>query len=672
VGLTAFFYLPFALLTRPKTGGATGTYPPPWRSLYWPTDGSRLDALPVLLVPALVLAAVGAFAARSALRRAGSPRRAELGLLSHREVVRNVTVVARADQLSPAALSAGVACGLVGAGCVVFALLGHIGVPVALYGVNTWDLYVDASWAIPIFVAAGFGLMVARWRWTKCLLPLILAGSVVGAATVVQMAEASVIDGHVGLGRTEAQALFPMEADDQSDYRIGATTDNASDWVGAHHRTPIVRGYQNQGTVNVDWQFWIEQALYDARLSGLARATRLDWYAVKWLYSDNLAAHVDEALDADPTFQSLGSSTALRGFNLYLNTAVTPVASATTAPAALVVASSSAYPILFRALGPSGAGSTSIVPVNAGAFIDDLGAEDLARFPSVVVYEAQAHDWSRAARLLEDYVKGGGHLFIEGAGMPTEATEALQVVSPVVDAHKEVVGDWAFAPSANELVNGIDLRAFSKPIYDSAAPWEIAVADRLTPNAKIALSSGPLPVLVQTDLGRGQVVWSGMNLPYHVAAFDNETESRLLARLVAASSSPVVPTGEATRVNAEHQRVLAPAGATGVLFKETATPAWRATVDGEPAEIYAAGPGFMYVALSPGEPHRVEFTYHSRPVDRAGMAVSILTALLLVAFGLGVRPPSAVRRFKTRWLGHQAVMSSWRRRRSCGSASSMT
>jgi hypothetical protein len=652
VGLTAFFYLPFVVLPRPKTGAATGTYPPPWRSLVWPTDGARLDALAVVLVPAMALAAVGAFGARRGLARAGSPLRARLRPQTRATPLGSAAVPVPEQQVSQAAWGVAVGCAAVGSACVAFALAGHLGVHIPLYGLNTWDVYVDASWVLPIFVAGGTGVAIARWPSVKLLVPVIIVGSVAGVATIAPMARASAIDGHLNTTRIETQALFPAAADGQSDFRLGATTDPGGDWVGSLHSTPIVRGYQNQGTVNVEWQFWAERALHDKLLSEPARAFVLDWYAVKWLFSDDGRAHVDEALDADPSFQRLAASETIPGLNVYDNTTVSPIASATTAPAALVIASEPGYPVLFRALAPANAASTSVVPIDGGRYIDDISASDLAKFPTIVLYEAQAHSWPSAAKLLERYVDGGGRLFIEGAGMSQVAVKALGAISPVLDAHKSATSQWDFAPSSDEVLADIDPAAFGAARYSSSLPWEIASADTVVPDARVILSSGRLPIMVERRRGAGRVFWSGMNLPFHAASFENVPESRLLARLLSASSSPTSPIGTAARPSAEHEVVHAPAEATGVLFKETEAAGWQATIDGRPATTYSAGPGFMYVPLVPGKQQRVDFTYHAIPLDLAGATMSIATVLLLIAFGLRLPPPAALQRARRRLLGH--------------------
>jgi uncharacterized membrane protein YfhO len=70
-----------------------------------------------------------------------------------------------------------------------------------------------------------------------------------------------------------------------------------------------------------------------------------------------------------------------------------------------------------------------------------------------------------------------------------------------------------------------------------------------------------------------------------------------------------------------------------LVLADTWYPGWRATVDGEPAEILRANYAFRAVWLEAGE-HVVEMVY--RPLSVIGGGAVSLAALVLLAVGLAM------------------------------------
>ena len=130
---------------------------------------------------------------------------------------------------------------------------------------------------------------------------------------------------------------------------------------------------------------------------------------------------------------------------------------------------------------------------------------------------------------------------------------------------------------------------------------------------------------------------SGMNLPYHVAAFTNATEAGFLRRIItgpAPGPGTVSQPSYRARINgADSAQVnVTSSRATGVLFKENDYPDWQATIDGNPATIFPAGPGMMYVPLPQGTSTTVDLFYRLSPFEEAASAVTLLTVLAVVLY----------------------------------------
>ena len=145
-------------------------------------------------------------------------------------------------------------------------------------------------------------------------------------------------------------------------------------------------------------------------------------------------------------------------------------------------------------------------------------------------------------------------------------------------------------------------------------------------------------MLVAGTLGRGRVVWSGMNLPYHASSTRNSQESLLLAQAIAwaAPDGGAAAPYRATFVNPQARSIRLEGPAKGVLFKENWVPNWRATVDGRQVEIYPAGPDFMYVPLGGfSHPAVVELTFTRTALEWIGDAISLLTLAGLMLYLVG-------------------------------------
>jgi hypothetical protein len=148
-------------------------------------------------------------------------------------------------------------------------------------------------------------------------------------------------------------------------------------------------------------------------------------------------------------------------------------------------------------------------------------------------------------------------------------------------------------------------------------------------------------VMASGRYGAGQALWSGMNLPYHVAIFRNPVESGFLVRIldaVARGRHVAAPQYTARYVNAQRLEITVSAEARGVLLKETASAQWHATVNGREAKIYTAGPGMMYVPVSSAQrPTTVVFQYRASIVETLGWTLTGAALLALVGLGLGIR-----------------------------------
>src|SRR5438552_7054781 len=222
----------------------------------------------------------------------------------------------------------------------------------------------------------------------------------------------------------------------------------------------------------------------------------------------------------------------------------------------------------------------------------------------VIRYGYRFHDLSKAFRLLTAYVNRGGGLIIEAGNPSLEQTQAAPSPIPGTQIKRKSIGpDWGLRQAEGSIAVGLDLNAFAPATYDGG-PWGVSYipAASMPSWAEPVLLSGGDPVMVAGSVGKGRVVWSGVNLPYHIASTRNVEESRLLTEAVSwsAPNQSTAPAYTATFVNPQLRRVVITDRAAGVLLKESSVPNWLARVNVAPASVYRAGPDFMYVPISPG------------------------------------------------------------------------
>jgi len=174
------------------------------------------------------------------------------------------------------------------------------------------------------------------------------------------------------------------------------------------------------------------------------------------------------------------------------------------------------------------------------------------------------------------------------------------------------------------------------------------------------LRSGADSVVVAGQLGRGRVVWSGLNLPFLIDSYQGAEESRFLTTAIAwatRSRSYASVTASARYEGPQQTTISVDSKVRGVLFKESWFDRWHAYVNGRELNILRAGPGFMYVIL-PGDtrfPATVQWRYEKSVGDWAGIVVSAATLIALITWprwrsSVGKRLGGWRDRLAGRWL----------------------
>ena len=297
-----------------------------------------------------------------------------------------------------------------------------------------------------------------------------------------------------------------------------------------------------------------------------------------------------------------------------------PVVYANNAPAILVFSDLSGYEDFLRGIAASNINSKYLIPVNAGRFIDDYDSKEFSQFEAIFLSNYDYHNKDKAFELLAKFAKNGGKIFIDtGAESRESGSKRLPEVFPINSSNREGYGkNWEFEVTEDPISKDIKFEDFGPLIFNDGE-WKLASTDEaVRGDAKVILGHRGKPIIVRYPFGNGEIVWSGMNLLYHMNQYKSVEEMRfftnIVKELVPISLSAV---GRAEVVWEKPEKIIikSPEGAGGILVKEEAYAGWKAILKSPKREnlpIFKAGPtypGFIYIPLKENGPYEVEIKY---------------------------------------------------------------
>jgi hypothetical protein len=669
-GLSAYFYLPLALSHRSQSAFTDTEVSLTWHMLFGHGPKSLDGLTPLLLVLAALLVGLAVyslvppevpFAEKAALgtdvtflstldEHSALPAAAGPATVRFAQWHRSAAAVAYPYRLAVLLMAGALAVfgyGLIGL------VVSHF--PYYVNGLQPSDLLV-----YPAFLLAGVvGLILppALHRLapgSRFVVPAVAAAlctavivpSIVGTAAALAPLEAT------NLVVAERASVLPAEVAGDYQYRFAGGADATSEWVNEYSPVPQVRGYDDHGALHLDWQVWLENTLLHKETPPAQRSFLFDWYAVKWVDADSGTGDLSQ-YDADSSsFTPLKSFTqpGLR-IQTYRYKQASPILSATSAPAILVVGDDQHYDLFLRALALSGLPSSELIPVHGPTSLDDVTSQQLQAFHSVALYGASVGEPARDAAMLRTFVSGGGGLFVDATAAAADVADlAEQPASPIpVTASTTTLvpaSGWIWTSHGDPLVDVPGLASFGAPEYATSGSWSTETAKTVQPWAHSVLDTHAKTAVVAGTLGQGQVVWEGLNLPYHLGVYSSTTEAaffgRLLMSTIASPTAAAASPATVSLVDAEHWRIT---GATsGVLFKMQDAQDWQASANGHRLTIYPAGPGMMWIRLTTSGPVTVDLRYRISGLERLGYLISILSAAGLLALAVSGRLWLLVRR----------------------------
>lgn len=279
------------------------------------------------------------------------------------------------------------------------------------------------------------------------------------------------------------------------------------------------------------------------------------------------------------------------------------------ASAVLVFSDFPGYEDILRILATQNVNSKRLVPALYTEKIENLSLSDLKSFDAVFMHQYHYGNQEKAFKLIEDYVKDGGKVFIDtGSEVKESAADKLPEIFPFKKGVRKGYGkDWNLSSSKSTIFEGVDFSKFGPAIFNDSE-WKIATNEdgSLRSGANALLKSHDKPILVERKIGSGLVVWSGMNLPYHYNQYKSGDEATLFINILKDFTNlDEKPSADAKTNWEKPEKVTIETSdkPRGILFKEEGYDGWSAYLSSNTHKklpIYLTGPtfpGYMYVPL---------------------------------------------------------------------------
>lgn len=288
--------------------------------------------------------------------------------------------------------------------------------------------------------------------------------------------------------------------------------------------------------------------------------------------------------------------------------------------------------------------------------LDKYSLEELKKFDGIIAYGQVYEDRQKVDKLLSDYVKAGGRLFIESGWQFTNSEwqthQALEVV-PLERLEWNEGEAKTLDLNTDQIGGEFDKEKFGKFIYYNST-WNVTTApkDEVKNWGKIILERNNKPIIVIGSLGEGRIVWSGMNLFGHLQFYQSREEYNLTQQLF----SWLLEGKESRDLNVSFERPNpdrieftlgeGSSSLTSLLWRENFYPDWRANLSGKELPIYRAGPNLMLMRLPPaggGEKVKLEFKLTTIPI--ISRIISLLTFIVIIILLVAPKKITEVDRF---------------------------
>ncbi len=388
-------------------------------------------------------------------------------------------------------------------------------------------------------------------------------------------------------------------------YRFDSLNQQVNHWWNVAFAMPAVRGYSNNPTgINAAWFYFYQVGTAENKPTDTPELIKnrtlflLDNYGVG-MYEDSAKAGSAGKLGyssnilEDPEIITQKATARELAFYDLSPKIVSPIVSPTQGLPLLVISDDQGYETLLRALSSTGITSQQLLPVKGPENFDSLTAFELKTFPALFLYRFEGNKW----QALDTYIKNGGTVFVE---LTAKINQLPKIVPDFFPAENfsaiEVNDQLTFVESTSPYLKGIDPTQFARFSY-SGGPWKMWAANSLRSGVQVILETNKRNLLLSKSYGKGQTIFSGLNLPFHLVDTGNFEEVKLFKNML----TPLIATESLEPTIVERpipELIKLTTRARGIYFKENFDRGWTARTSKSSLPVYPAGLQFMYIPLN--------------------------------------------------------------------------
>ena len=390
-------------------------------------------------------------------------------------------------------------------------------------------------------------------------------------------------------------------------WRIDIFNTSVSQWFNTISEIPLTGGYSNQSplAIHQDWQYFLQSATrnvpdeIDQELVLNRALFLIDALGIKFF--DNSTTLYPKSITENPKFVKnkdiyIEGTPDLKNIQWYQlsDDITTPIVWPTNISPILFVGDTKGYENFIRIIAMTNLNSRVLIPVRGPKSPNKLTKNELEIFPTIVLYQYTGQDIDKLA----DYVEEGGKVFIDTGPVKNLKIGKTPEIIPLESLEtKNVSGSPDWQKVAPDIVENIDTQKFSDLSYENG-PWRITTNDqKLKPWAKEFLSYQNQPVLAGGQIGNGYIIWSGLNLPFHIVDNNNLEEAKLFQNIMTKLITPQKDSTSTFTVERPRPELISIAAnnINGIYFKENYDTGWQAQSGEKKLKVYKAGLEFMYV-----------------------------------------------------------------------------
>jgi hypothetical protein len=272
--------------------------------------------------------------------------------------------------------------------------------------------------------------------------------------------------------------------------------------------------------------------------------------------------------------------------------------------------------------------------------IDDYSMEELQKFDLLILYGYQYKNREKAWKLIDQYVKEGGKVFVETGWQYVNSdwqwSDTAEVLPLKQLEWKDFGHVWNLTANDDEIIGQLNLGKFSPPIWKDQS-WKVSTSaiNNLRSWAKPLISLNGYPLLAAGIYGKGKIVWSGANLLGHIYTYENEEEMKLFSQIISwLKETPTNPDLTSFTIQRKSPDKIkftfnqSTQTTTSLYWRENYFPDWKTSVP-----IYRAGPNFMLMRLPPLEKGTtITLELKDSPIHLIAKMLTFITLLLFLVW----------------------------------------